>query len=87
MVKSGIKLIKLVGQPYVFDIISALKKPGRFSELRQACKNERTLSKKLNALRQNGLIGVTPVLIGGKYENHYKLTAKGEEFLRKLKSI
>ncbi len=87
MVKENMKLIKLVGQPYVFEIMEALNKPKRFSELKHVCKNEKTLSKKLNLLRQNSLIDVMPILVRNKYENHYKLTTKGEAFLKKLKEI
>lgn len=87
MNKDNIKTIKLIGQPYVLEILNALDNPKRFSELKQVCKNERTLSKKLSLLRQNVLIDVMPVLIKSRYENHYKLTAKGKEFLKKIKSI
>lgn len=87
MSKDSIRIIRLIGQPYILDILNALGKPKRFGELNYVCKNERTLSKKLGLLRQNGLIDVMPVLVKNRYENHYKLTAKGEEFMKKIKNI
>ncbi|MFZ3077396.1 MAG: winged helix-turn-helix transcriptional regulator [Candidatus Aenigmatarchaeota archaeon] len=87
MNKGNIETIRLVGQPYILEILNALAKHKRFSELKDICKNERTLSKKLNILRQNGLIDVMPVLVKNRYENHYKLTKKGEDFLKKIRSI
>ena len=87
MNKDNIKTIRLIGQPYILEILNALGKPKRFNELNQICKNDRTLSKKISLLRQNALIDVMPVLVKNKYENHYKLTKKGEEFLKKIRSI
>lgn len=87
MNKNNIRTIRLIGQPYILEILNALVKPKRFSDLKDICKNERTLSKKLSLLRQNGLIDVMPVLVKNRYENHYKLTKKGEDFLRKIRSI
>ncbi len=79
-----IGLIKLLAQPYTLDILKALKKPKRYKELKQVCKNDRTLAKRIKKLQELGFIEPIALKEEGKYINFYKLTEKGEKVLAKI---
>jgi DNA-binding HxlR family transcriptional regulator len=82
-----INLIKLLAQPYTIQILEALKKPSRYKDLKEVCKSDRTLAKRVRELQELMLIEPMALKEKGKYINFYKLTKKGEEVLRKIEKL
>jgi DNA-binding HxlR family transcriptional regulator len=87
MIREKISLGDFIFQPYMVEILKALKTPKRFNELAKTIKNKGTLSKKLSDLKKLGLIISTPIEIDSNYANGYTLSEKGKDTLRKLESI
>lgn len=63
------------------------KPPLRFRELKKAIPREATLSDRLHALEDLGLIESVPVKDGRRKFFAYKLTEKGLRVVQKLKEI
>ena len=81
-------IIMVIGKVYSLDILEALfNGPKRFSDLGKACPIEKTRSKRLKELKQEGLIDVVVMERGRRNFIHYKLTEKGEEVIRKAKEF
>jgi len=81
-------IIKIIAQPYVIEILSELKTPKRYKELKSVCKNDRTLTKRLKMLKGEGFIEIIPVKNEkDKFLNSYRITKKGEELLNKVKKL
>jgi DNA-binding HxlR family transcriptional regulator len=80
-------IIKIIAQPYVLEILEALKKPKRYRDLKPVCKNDRTLTKRINNLQELGLVESVALKEGNKYVNFYRLTNKGRNFLAKIEKL
>lgn len=62
---STLFFFKLIASPYVLDILRQLDKSlKRFSELKKVCRNERTLSKKLDYPIGEGVVKTTALKYG-----------------------
>ncbi|MBI5355922.1 MAG: helix-turn-helix transcriptional regulator [Candidatus Aenigmarchaeota archaeon] len=82
------RTLELLGQPYVFSILSALyESPKRFSDLAPACKNERTRTEKIRRLEEAGLIASTTSKIKRKTIVLYAPTERGKEIFEKVQKI
>jgi len=77
----------IILQSYILDILHELKTPKRFGELSKKIKTKRTLSTKLNKLRQYGLIEITPILVNNKYMNSYVISSKGKRVIAVLEKL
>lgn len=84
---SRFDLVQLVMQPYVLDILKALRKPKRFNDLLKHVKNRKTLSLKLPKLMKYGLIEHYPLKTENGYVNSYIVSKKGKEIVNKLEKI
>ena len=88
--KEKLKILRILTQAYVVEILEALKTPKRFIELTKICKNERTLTLRLKMLQEKGFITTIPVKDRGKFFNSYVLTDEGKkvlEFAKKIENI
>lgn len=78
MIYRGWTLIKLLGRPYVPEVLSSLYEgPKRFVDLSKACPNERTRTNRLRALEKAKIIETKPLKIDKRTFVHYCLTEKG----------
>jgi DNA-binding HxlR family transcriptional regulator len=84
MYEDKLRILRIISQPYVLDLLNAMEKPKRYKELVLVCKNERTLTLKLKILHKNGLIDVAPIREGNRYFNSYKTTKKGVKVLKMI---
>lgn len=80
-------LVHLVMEPYVLDILHALDKPKRFSDLIQYVKNRKTLSIKLSKLLKYGLVEHFPLKVADGYANSYTISKKGMKLLKGLEKL
>lgn len=84
-------MFSLFGEPYVLNILtSLLEGPKRFIDLRYACPNERTRTKKLRELKKVGLITVdvlTAKQSSKRYFVHYKITKTGKAVIKEIGKI
>jgi DNA-binding HxlR family transcriptional regulator len=89
MVKRTWKLIQLLGEPYVLDIMAALREdPKRFVDLYEACPNEKTRTNKLRRLEKSKLVSTTVAKTNkGRRFINYILTSKGREVFDQLLKI
>lgn len=72
-------LIQLLGERYVLNILDALLEGSkRFTDLVDACQNEKTRTAKLRRLEETGLIETVSSKIGKRFFVHYKLTEERE---------
>jgi DNA-binding HxlR family transcriptional regulator len=82
------KLIKLLGEDFVLDILSSLfDSPKRFTDLADACPNEKTRADKLRKLGELGLIEAVSLKIGKRFYVHYTLTEKGRGIYQQILKI
>jgi len=77
-------VVQLVMQPYVLDMLNALNKPKRFSDLLKYVKNRKTLTLKLSKLLKQELIEHYPMKVKEGYANSYIISKKGREIIDKL---
>jgi DNA-binding HxlR family transcriptional regulator len=83
-----LEILQIVLKPYTLGILRTLTdKPMRYGDLKKQVKNDRTLSLKLSALQDHGLIKMVHVKDNGKYVNLYEITNKGKSILEGLKRI
>ncbi|MDE1824945.1 MAG: winged helix-turn-helix transcriptional regulator [Candidatus Micrarchaeota archaeon] len=83
-----LRILNLVLQPYVLEVLRELKNnPKRFKELQKFVKNERTLSLKLAKLQDYKLVEMTHLKTDGKYVNFYMITNLGKEVLTAIEDI
>jgi len=84
-------MISLLGEPYVLSILKLLLKgPKRFVDIRVACPNERTRTKKLRNLKKVGLITIEVLTTGHnskRYFVHYKITKTGKAVIKEIEKI
>jgi DNA-binding HxlR family transcriptional regulator len=86
-VNKKIDIIKFLAQPHTIEILKVLRKPKRYKDLKNVCKIDRTLAKRLKYLQELKLVETIALKEGGKYINFYKLTKRGEEILRKIEKL
>ena len=80
--------ISLLGQSYVADLLASIsEKPKMFKDLSPVCPNERTRSKKLKELVEEGLVTTVALKVERRHFVHYKLTEKGKKLVRALSAI
>ena len=72
-------------EPYVVDLLRALDKPQRFSDLVKYVKSRQTLTLKLSKLLKHGLVEHFPLKVKDGYANSYLISKKGKEALARLK--
>jgi DNA-binding HxlR family transcriptional regulator len=85
MDKRNWMLFITIGKPYSLDIMMSLfESPKRFTDLNKACPIEKTRTKRLKELLDEGLIDVTVKPIGKRNFMHYILTKKGEDTFKKV---
>jgi DNA-binding HxlR family transcriptional regulator len=84
MYEDKLRILRIISQPYVLELLNAMIKPKRFKELVSICKNERTLTLKLKVLHKNGLVDVAPIKEGNRYFNSYRTTKKGIKVLKMI---
>ncbi len=82
-----LELVHLVMEPYVLDMLHALDKPKRFSDLIAYVKNRKTLSIKLSRLLKHELIEHFPLKVEKGYANSYIISKKGRKLLKGLEKI
>jgi len=87
MYEGKLRILRIISQPYVLELLNAMIKPKRFKELVGVCNNERTLTLKLKVFQKNGLIDVFPVREGNRYFNSYKITNRGIKVLKMIKEL
>jgi DNA-binding HxlR family transcriptional regulator len=86
--KKRIRTIGVLGKPFSIEILEALnEKPMRFSDLKTQCPNDRTRTRRLKNLRENGFIKTIIIQIESRNFIHYTLTEKGEKALALLKQL
>ena len=82
------KLISLLGEKYVLDIMCSLDAgPKRYSRLREVCPTDPTLTKKLRKLQEAGLVGTEAMTVDGRPAIHYVLTKRGVAVLRHFEGL
>ena len=81
-------LISLLGEKYVLDIMSSLDAgPKRYTQLKDACPIDRTLTEKLRKLQDAGLVGTEARSVNKKPAIHYNLTKRGIAVLRHFEGL
>ncbi len=80
--------LSIILQPYVLDILRALRKqPTRFNDLKTKVPNARTLSLKLSKLQDHSFIEMVHSKAGGSYVNVYQLTERGKKLVKALEKL
>ena len=87
MIERKLDVIKLIAQPYALNILSALKKPKRYKDLKSVCKNDRTLAKRIKVLKEMELIEPIALKEREKYTNFYRLTKNGYLVLAEIEKL
>jgi len=87
MRKESFDIVQLAMEPYVLDILNALKEPKRFNDLIKYVKNRKTLSLKLPKLLKYGLIEHYPLKTDKGYANSYVISKKGKEVVKSLDKL
>lgn len=82
------KVFEILGKPYVLAIIeSLLKSPKRYSDLSEACPNDKTRTNRLRELEKEGFITTLTQKIKDRTYIHYTLTKKGKQIIENLIKI
>ena len=88
MEKEKIRTIGVLGKSFSIEILEALsEKPMRFSDLKAQCPNDRTRTRRLKKLRENGFIKTIIIQIESRNFIHYTLTESGAKALELLKQL
>lgn len=88
MEKKKIRTIGVLGKPFSIEILEALsEKPMRFSDLKAQCPNDRTRTRRLKKLRENGFIKTIIIQIENRNFIHYAITERGAKALELLKQL
>jgi DNA-binding HxlR family transcriptional regulator len=88
MLKKEWKIISLLGEPYVLNILASLyDQPKRYVDLVDACPNEVTRTDKLRKLEDANLVTTKTKKIGKRTFVHYQLTDKGKTIFKWAKRI
>ncbi len=83
-----IKLLRLVGEKYVYEILRTLSEsPKRYSDLKPVCASDRTLTRKIQRLQDAGLVDTEMGKMGRKSVINYRLTAKGEAVFSRIDGL
>jgi len=82
------KVIPLLGEPYVLDIIASLyEKPKRYVDLSDVCPNEVTRTDRLRKLEEANFVMTTTEKIGKRPFIHYGLTKRGKTIFEQIEKI
>ena len=88
MIKRKWKIISLLGEPYVLDIIASLyEQPKRYVDLSDVCSNDVTRTDKLRKLEEANLITTATKKVGKRTFIHYGLTMRGKTIFERIKKI
>jgi DNA-binding HxlR family transcriptional regulator len=86
--KEKSRTIGVLGKQFSIEILEALNgKPHRFSDLKAQCPNDRTRTRRLRELRENGLIKTIIIQVEDRNFIHYILTEKGKRALELVKQL
>lgn len=76
-------IIQILAKSHAIKILSALdRNPMRFTDLKEACKSNRTRSARLRELEGAGLIKTIPKMIERRAYTFYEITPSGKEALK-----
>jgi len=83
-----INLVRLVGEKYILEILQSIsQKPRRFSDLKGVCSSDTTRTRKLNSIKDAGLIKAQIMKEKKRAFIYFILTEKGEDILKHIEKV
>lgn len=81
-------MLHLVGEKYIYEILRSLSEsPKRYTDLKQVCSSDRTLTRKLQNLQDAGLVDTEMGKKGRKAVINYRLTDRGRAVFSKADGL
>lgn len=85
--KEPYNIFRIASKPYGFEILSNLyKNPKRFTDLKEVCPNDKTLTLRLNEFKKVKLVKTTINKYKEREFIHYNITELGKKIIQSVEN-